>query len=158
MHVPSRQRCFPQTPSDLDDFIYKDNMEGDNITIFPQRLPRWTFYDFYYHHICLDQMRRLAVRSSATPGLLGNWWTCLHFHEGHGSISLRCFFCIFHHPLSRSLQCARLNIITQCAIIPDSSIIVSNFPKREGKGPHRTLLFSKTSLIDLLMVSKESPI
>ena len=67
------------------------------------------------------------------------------------------FFRVFYHPLNRFLQCDRLNKMAQRAIIPDSSIITSNFPKWEEKGPHRTLLFSRTSLVNHLMFSKESP-
>ena len=70
----------------------------------------------------------------------------------HGS---RCFFRVFYHPLNRFLLCDRLNKMAQCAIIPDSSIITSNSPKCEEKGPHRTLLFSRTSPVNLLIVLKE---
>ena len=46
--------------------------------------------------------------------------------------------------------------MAQRAIIPDSSIIASNFSKWEGKLPHRTLIFSRTSHVNHLMVFKES--
>ena len=65
-------------------------------------------------------------------------------------------FCIFYQTLHRFLQCDRLNTMAQRTIIPDSSIIASNFSKWEGKVPHRTLLFSRTSLVNHLIVSKES--
>ena len=133
-------------------------MEGDNLIICPQHLFFRPFYDFYCHPLCLTQMRCQAMRSSTTPGTLGNRRTPLHTHEGHGSVIWRCFFCIFHHPLRRFLRYARLNTMTQCALIPDSSITASKIPKREEKGPHMTLLFSRTFLVDLLMVAKESPV
>ena len=66
------------------------------------------------------------------------------------------FFRVFYHPLHFFLQCDRLNTISQRAIIPDRSIIVSNFSKWEGKFPHRTLLFPRTSLVNHIMVLKES--
>ena len=93
-------------------------------------LPFQPFYTFYYHHPFLAQMRRMSVRSSVTQLMLENWWTRLNVHEGHGSVSWRCLF-LFHHPLHHFLLCARLNTMTQCAILPDSSIIASNFPKWE---------------------------
>ena len=68
------------------------------------------------------------------------------------------FFCVFYHPLHRFLQCDRINTMAQREIIPDSSIIVSNFPKWEEKVSHRNLLFSRTSLVNHLMVLKESPV
>ena len=68
------------------------------------------------------------------------------------------FLYVFYHPLHRFLQCDWLNKMAQRAIIPDSSIIASNFSKWDEKFPHRTLLFSKTSLINHLMISMESPI
>ena len=68
------------------------------------------------------------------------------------------FFRVFNHPLHSFLQCDRLNTMTQRAIIPDSSIISRNSSKWEVKGPHRTLLFSRTSLVNHLMVLKESPV
>ena len=68
------------------------------------------------------------------------------------------FFRVFYHSLHSFLHCDRLNTMAQRAIIPDSSIIASNFSKWEGKGPHRTLIFSITSLVKHLMVSKKSPV
>ena len=60
---------------------------------------------------------------------------------------LEVFFRVFYHPLHRFLQCDRLNKMEQRAIIPDSSIIASNFSKWEGKGPHRTLIFLEHPLL-----------
>ena len=67
------------------------------------------------------------------------------------------FLCILSPP-SYFLQCDRLNKMAQRAIITDSSIVASNFLKWEGKGPHRNLLVSITSLFNHLMVLKESPV
>ena len=71
---------------------------------------------------------------------------------------LEVFFGVFYHPFHRFLLCARLNTMAKYAIILDSSIIARNVPKWEGKDPHRTLLFLTTSLVNILMVSKESPV
>ena len=46
--------------------------------------------------------------------------------------------------------------MTQLTIIPDISTNASKIPKREGKVPHGDLLLYITSLVDLLMVAKES--
>ena len=70
---------------------------------------------------------------------------------------LKVFFRIFYHPLYRFLQCDRLNTMAQCEIIPYISIIASNFPKWDKKAPHMTLLFLRTSIVNLLMVFKEYP-
>ena len=147
--MTSRQRHSPQTNSALDYCIHKYDTEGGNMTISPQQLLCRNFYAFYYHHPCLAQMRLLSARYSATTGMLGNWQTNLHAHEGHG---------YFSHPLHCLPRCARFNTMKQCAIIPDKCIIASNIPKQEGKGLHMTLLFSRTSLVELLMVLKESPV
>ena len=71
---------------------------------------------------------------------------------------LEVFFCVFYHSLHRFLQCDWLNTMSQRARIPDRSIIASNFSKWEEKGPHMTLLFSRTSLVNHLMISKEYPV
>ena len=68
------------------------------------------------------------------------------------------FFRVFYHPLHRFLQYNRLNTMAQRSIIPDISIIASNFSKWEEKGPHRAIIFSRTSLVNHLVVSKESPV
>ena len=72
-YVPSRQRYLPQTSSALDDCLHKDDTEGGNLTICHQHLPRFPFSAFYYHNLCLAQMRHLAVRSSTTQEMRGNW-------------------------------------------------------------------------------------
>ena len=157
-HVPSRQLHFPQTPSALVYCLHKDYTEEGNLKIYPQHSPRRPFFTFYYHHPCLAQMRRLAVRSSATQGIPVNWWTHLHVHEVHSSVCWRLFFRVFYHPPHCFLLGARLNKMAQCAIIPDRSIIASNFPKWEEKGSHRNLIFFRTSCFNLLMFLKESPV
>ena len=81
-----------------------------------------------------------------------------HVHEGHGSVCWRFFFLVFYCPLHRFLPCDWLNTMAQRAIIPDSSITASNVSKWEGKGPDRILLLSRISLVNHLMVSKESPV
>ena len=101
-------------------------------------------------------MRHLAVSSYTTQGNIENGWKFYHVHEEHGSVCW--FFLCFYHPLHRFLQCARLNKMAQHAIIPDRSIVASNFSKWEEKGPHRNLLFSWTFLGNHFMVSKESPV
>ena len=53
---------------------------------------------------------------------------------------LDVFFCIFHHHLRHFPPCSRLNRMTQCTIIPGSSITASNIPKQEGKA-HTGLFF-----------------
>ena len=155
--MPSRQQYIPQNPSALDVCLHNYDTERGNMKICNQHLPLWPFSAFYCHHR-LSQMRHLALSYYETKGMTGNWWTCYHFHEGHGSVYWRCFFCVFYHPLHRFLQCDWLNIMAQFAIIPDNSIIAINFSKWEGKGPHRTLIFSKTSLVNHLMVLKESTV
>ena len=137
--------------------ITSSDMEEGNIKIYPQHLPCWPFSDFYYHHLCLAHMSRLAVRSSATQGIPGNGWTRLDVYEGHGSVSWSFFWCISPPPSSFPAACLAKKM-TQCAIIPDSSIIASNFAKWEEKGPHRNLIFSRISLVYLLMVLKEYPV
>ena len=66
------------------------------------------------------------------------------------------FFRVFYPLLHLSLQCDCLNKMLEPAIIPDSSIIASNVSKWEVQGPHRNLIFSITSLVNHLMVLKES--
>ena len=86
MHVSSRQQYLPQTPSALDVCLHKDDPEQGNRTIFHQYLPCRTFSDFYYHHLCLAQMRHLDVSSSATQGMTGNEKkpTSIRNHVLHG--------------------------------------------------------------------------
>ena len=71
---------------------------------------------------------------------------------------LEVFFSCILSPPSYFLQCGWLNTMAQHEIVPDRSIIASNFLKWEEKGPHRNLLFSRTSLVNHLMVLKESPV
>ena len=71
---------------------------------------------------------------------------------------LEVFFRVFYHPLHRFLQCDRLNTRAQRGIIPYISIITSNLTKRQEKFPHRTIIFSRTSLVNHLMVLKDCPV
>ena len=158
MYVPSRKQNFLQTPSALQYCLRKDDMEGLNLTIYPQHLVSWSFYTFYCRQLWLSYMSCRAARSSVTPGTLGEWWTPLYAHEGHGSVSWKCFFRIFTNPIFRVLWCSWLNTMTQCVVIPDSSTIASKIPKREEKGPHMTLLFLITYHVDLLMVANDYPV
>ena len=90
------------------------------------------------------------VRSYINPVTIGNWKTSWYAREGHGSISWR-FFCVFNHHLHRFPRYARIETMKRCAIIPDISITASKILKREGKVPHRNLIFLEHPLLTSLL-------
>ena len=137
MYVLSIQQHFPQTPSTLEDFLHKYELEGGNLIIWLQHLHCRPFQAFYYRQQCLSQMRVMTVSSSATPVMLGNWWTRLHSHEVHVSVSWGCFFSYFATPFIVScgvLGSTQWHNVKYYQIYPFSQVTLRNRRKKTHTG------------------------